>query len=61
MDPLSPLEDLPERVQQEINRDPNVRRDEIVNVERPEDVEAVKQDDDAEEDQGGPGNVRLEG
>lgn len=61
INPLSPLEELPEHVQQEINRDPDVRRDEVVDVERPEDVEAIEQDDDAEEDQGGPGNIGLEG
>lgn len=60
-DPLGPLEDLPERVQGEVDGDADVRRDEAVDVERAEDVEAVEDGDDGEEDEREPGRVWLEG
>ncbi len=60
-DPLGPLEDLPERVQGEVDGDAHVRRDEAVDVEGAEDVEAVEDGDDGEEDEREPGRVRLEG
>lgn len=60
-DPLGPLEDLPEGIEAEVDGDADVCRDKTVDIEGPEDVEAVEQDDDGKEDEGEPGRVWLEG
>ena len=59
--PLGPLENLPERVQQEINRYADVVGDEAVDVEGLEDVEAVEERHHAEEGEREPRQVWLHG
>lgn len=58
--PLGPLEDLPEHVQEKVDRDANVVRDETIDVKRLEDVKPVEEGDHEEEGKGKPGEVRLE-
>lgn len=60
LQPLGPLENLPEDEQGKIDRNPHVSRHERIHIERPEDVEAVEDCDDGEEDEGEPCRVRLE-
>lgn len=60
-DPPRPLEDLPERIQHEVDGNPHVSGDETIHIKGPEDVEAVEDDDDGEEDEGEPCGVGLEG
>lgn len=56
-----PLEDLPERVQGEIDGDADVSGDEPMDVERTEGVEPVEKGNHAEEAEGEPGRVGLTG
>lgn len=58
--PLGPLKDLPERVQQGVDWDANIIRDEAIDVEGLEDVETVEDGDHGEEGKGKPGEVGLE-
>ena len=51
VDPLSALEDLPERVQREIDDDTDVSGQEVFDGERRERVEAVEEGDQNEGDQ----------
>lgn len=60
-DEFRPLEDLPERVKGEVDRDAHVSGDEPMDVEGTEGVEAVEQGDHAEEAEGEPGRVGLKG
>ena len=63
-DPPGPLEDLPEQEQGEIDRYAHIGRDEIVQIKAlgraGEDVEAVEQCDEREEDETEPCRVWLE-
>lgn len=54
------LEDFPEGEEREVDGDTDVGGDELVAQEGLEDVEAVKQDDDGEEEEGKIGRVGLE-
>ena len=60
-EPLSALEELPEEVEDGEDGDTDVVGDEVVDVPRAEDVEAVEKDDDGEEGEGRPRGVGLEG
>lgn len=56
------LENLPPEEKCKEDRNPNVRSDEVIDVEGvAEGVEAVEDDDDGEEGESAPGNVGLEG
>lgn len=58
----SALEHLPEDVEEEVNGDSDVIGDEVLVAEAAgPDIEAVEEDDDREEHQRDPGEVRLEG
>ena len=59
-DEFRSLEDLPEGVEDEVDRDADIRGDEVVNGPGAEDVEAVEEDDDGEEDEREVSGVRLE-
>jgi len=60
--PVRPLEDLPEQIQAEVNGDTDIIGDETLVIKPAcDDVEAVKEDDQAEEDQGRITSVGLEG
>ena len=62
IDPLGALEDLPEGVEAEVDDDADVVGEEAgdVPVAVDEDVEAVEDDDEGEEDEGDPAEVGLE-
>lgn len=60
-DPLRPLEDFPESIQREVNRDTDVCSDEAVLIKGPKGVEAVEKSDDGEENQREPRGIWLEG
>jgi len=60
--PLGPLEELPENVEAEVNGHSDVVGDERVRVPAAcNGIEALEQDDQAEEDTTGPGQIWLEG
>lgn len=60
--PLGALEDLPEEEEAEVDGDSDIVGDEAVDLEAAGDgVETVEEDDQAEEDEAEPGEVRLEG
>ena len=61
VDPRRTLEQFPAEIQRKVNGNANVRRDEIIDVPGAKGVEAVEDDDDAEEDEREPGRVGLEG
>lgn len=57
---LGSLEYLPESVEDEVDGDADVRRHEVVDAPWTEDIKAVEDDDDGEEDEGKPSGVWLE-
>jgi len=65
MDEVSPLEDLPEEVEEEKDWDANVGSKEVSDIPilvvlANKDIEAVEENDQREEDQGNPGQIGLE-
>jgi len=65
IDEVSPLEDLPEEVEDEEDWDADVGSEEVSNIpmlvaRANKDIEAVEDNDQAEEDQGNPGQIGLE-
>ena len=61
VNPVRALEDFPERIQEEIDGDSNVRGDEVLVAPWRPDVEAVEDDNEGEVDEGEVGEVWLEG
>ncbi len=60
IDPMRALVDLPEAVQEEVDGDSDVRGDEVLVAPRRPDIEAVEDDDNGEEEEGGIREVWLE-
>ncbi|KAM5489732.1 hypothetical protein MaudMau93_003098 [Microsporum audouinii] len=58
--PSGPLENLPEDEKTEVDGDTDVGGEEGLEFKGSEGIEAVEEDDDGEEDEGDPGEVRLE-
>jgi len=59
---LGPLENLPEEIEAEVDGYSDIIGDESIGIPTTcNGVEAITEDDQAEEDQGGPGQIRLEG
>lgn len=61
IDPLGALDNLPEGVENKVDRDADVSGDKVVKDPGLKDVEAVEENDDGKEDKGGVGGVGLEG
>lgn len=59
-DELGSLEDLPKNVKDEVDGDADIRGHEFVDVPRTEDIKAVEDDDDGEEDERKVSGVWLE-
>lgn len=59
-DELRSLEDLPKNVKDEVDGDADIRGHEFVDVPRTEDIKAVEDDDEGEEDERKVSGVWLE-
>ncbi len=58
---LGSFQDLPDQEERKVDRNPDIRRDEFVTEKRIEGVEAVEENDDAEEEKGKIRRVGLKG
>ena len=58
---MSALDELPGKIEDEVDGNANVSSSKVFDAEGIEDAESVEDDDDREEDQRGPSEVGLEG